>query len=103
MYALVVTGGKQHKVTTGTSLKIESVPGDVGTTIEFDNILMVANGDNINIGTPFVKNAKVIGEIVSHGRHKKINILKFRRRKHHLKRAGHRQNYTQVKITNITE
>jgi large subunit ribosomal protein L21 len=103
MYALIVTGGKQYKLAKGDSLKIESIPGDVGAIVEFDQVLMVANGDNINVGTPFVNGAKVIGEIVSHGRKEKINIIKFRRRKHHLKRMGHRQNYTQIKITNITE
>lgn len=101
MYALVVTGGKQYKVTKGATLKIESLPGDIGSNIEFDKILMIANGDNINIGTPFIKNAKITGEIIAHGKKDKVQIIKFRRRKHHLKHMGHRQNYTQVKITNI--
>lgn len=101
MYALVVTGGKQYKVAKGDTLKIESLPGDVGSIVEFDKVLMVANGDDVNVGAPFVKNVKVTGEIVTHGRKDKIHIIKFRRRKHHLKHAGHRQNYTQVKIINI--
>jgi large subunit ribosomal protein L21 len=102
MYALLVTGGKQYKVAKGDSLKIESLPGEVGAVVEFDQVLMVANGDNINIGTPFIENTKVIGEIVAHGRKEKVNIIKFRRRKHHIKRMGHKQNYTQIKITDIT-
>jgi large subunit ribosomal protein L21 len=101
MYALLVTGGKQYKVAKGDSLKIESLPGEVGAIVEFDKVLMVANGANINIGTPFIENTKVIGEIVAHGRKEKVNIIKFRRRKHHIKRMGHRQNYTQIKITDI--
>jgi large subunit ribosomal protein L21 len=102
MYALVVTGGKQYKVAKGDSLKVESLTGEIGTIVEFDKVLMVANGANINIGAPYIENTKVTGEIVAHGRKEKINIIKFRRRKHHIKRMGHRQNYTQVKITNIT-
>jgi large subunit ribosomal protein L21 len=101
MYAVIATGGKQYKVTEGQVIKFESIEADAGHEIEFDQILMLADGENITVGAPFLKNVKVKGEIIDHGRHDKIHIIKFRRRKHHMKRMGHRQNYTQVKITGI--
>ncbi len=73
-----------------------------GETIEFDEVLLVADGDDVNIGAPFISGAKVSAEIVSHGRGDKVTIIKFRRRKHHMKRQGHRQWFTEVKITGIS-
>ncbi|RDI46951.1 50S ribosomal protein L21 [Aquicella lusitana] len=101
MYAVIFSGGKQYRVQEGDTLKIESLPGDVGGTIDFDKILMVGEGDSIKVGQPYLNGGKVSATIVSHGRHKKIHIIKFRRRKHHEKWQGHRQNYTEVKITEI--
>lgn len=101
MYAVITSGGKQFRVQEGQTLKLEKLTADVGSTIDFNEILMVANGDDIKIGAPFVKGSKVTAEIVSHGRHKKIHIVKFRRRKHHMKQMGHRQHFTEVKITQI--
>lgn len=101
MYAVIANGGKQYKVTQGQVIKLESIDVDAGQEIEFDQILLVADGDKITVGAPFLKGAKVKAEVVDHGRHKKINIIKFRRRKHHMKRMGHRQNFTQVKIIGI--
>lgn len=101
MYAVIATGGKQYKVTEGQVIKFESIETDAGQEVLFDQILLLADGDNITVGAPFLKNVKVKGEVVNHGRHDKIHIIKFRRRKHHMKRMGHRQNYTEVKITGI--
>jgi large subunit ribosomal protein L21 len=102
MYAVVVSGGKQHRVEEGETLKLEKLNAEVGSSIDFDRILLVANGDDVKIGEPVVAGAKVSAEIVSHGRGKKVRIVKFKRRKHHMKQAGHRQWYTEVKITGIS-
>ena len=102
MYAVVVSGGKQHRVEEGETLKLEKLNAEVGSSIDFDRILLVANGDDVKIGEPVVAGAKVSAEVVSHGRGKKVRIVKFKRRKHHLKQAGHRQWYTEVKITGIS-
>lgn len=101
MYAVIKTGGKQYRVKAGDVLKVELLTAEVGETINFTEVLMLADGDNITCGTPLVADAKVNAEVVSHGRHKKVKIIKFRRRKHHMKQMGHRQYYTQIKITNI--
>lgn len=101
MYAVIKTGGKQYRVKEGQVIRVETLPVQVGEKIDFSDILMVANGDDIKIGTPTVEGAKVSGKILEHGRHKKIEIIKFKRRKHHMKRQGHRQNYTAVRIESI--
>ena len=101
MYAVIKSGGKQHRVIEGETLKLEKIEAATGDVIQFDEVLMVAEGDNINIGAPLVEGAAVSAEIVSHGRHEKVRIIKFRRRKHSMKRQGHRQWYTEVKITEI--
>lgn len=103
MYAVIKSGGKQYRVTPGQVLKLETLPGAVGDEIKFADVLMVADGDNVVIGTPKVANATVSASVLSHGRHDKIRIIKFRRRKHHRKQMGHRQNYTEVKITAISQ
>src|SRR3990167_645378 len=102
MYAVIKTGGKQYKVSEGQTLKIESLAIEQGEPVEFDEVLMIVDGDKVKVGTPFVNKAKVTAEVVTHGRGKKIRIIKFRRRKHHMKQMGHRQNYTEVKITGIS-
>ncbi len=101
MYAVIVSGGKQHRVEEGEVLKLEKIEAATGESIEFDQVLMVTNGDDIKIGTPVVEGAKVTAEVVSHGRADKVKIIKFRRRKHSMSRQGHRQWYTEVKITGI--
>ncbi|MFE8072827.1 50S ribosomal protein L21 [Marinobacteraceae bacterium S3BR75-40.1] len=101
MYAVFVSGGKQHRVREGDVLKLEKIETETGGALEFDKVLLVGNGDDIKVGTPVVDGAKVKAEVVSHGRGDKIQIIKFRRRKHHMKRQGHRQWYTEVKITGI--
>lgn len=101
MYAVIANGGKQYKVAEGQIIELEQINKDSGDAIEFDQVLLLADGENITVGAPFVKNALVKAEIVEHGRGKKIHIIKFRRRKHSLKRMGHRQNFTSVKIIGI--
>ncbi|AZZ94373.1 MULTISPECIES: 50S ribosomal protein L21 [unclassified Hahella] len=102
MYAVIVSGGKQHRVKEGERLKLEKIEVETGGVVEFDKVLLVANGDDVKVGAPVVEGAKVTAEVVAHGRHKKVNIIKFRRRKHHMKRMGHRQWFTEVKITGIS-
>lgn len=102
MYAVIVSGGKQHRVTEGETLKLELLDGEPGKNIDFEKVLLVTDGDDIKIGTPYVDSGKVSAEIVAHGRHKKIKIVKFRRRKHSRTQMGHRQWFTEVKITGIS-
>jgi large subunit ribosomal protein L21 len=101
MYAIIQTGGKQYRVTEGQTLKVEKLPADAGKEVKFTEVLMVADGDTRHIGTPLVPHAKVMAEVVIHGRGEKIDIIKLKRRKHHIKHMGHRQNYTEVKISGI--
>lgn len=101
MYAVILSGGKQYRVQEGDTLKLESLPGDVGASINFEKVLLVGEGDAIKTGSPYLKGATVSATVLSHGRHKKIHIVKFRRRKHHEKWMGHRQNYTEVQIKQI--
>jgi len=102
MYAVIQSGGKQHRVSEGQVLKLEKLTSETGAIVDFDKVLMVANGEDISIGKPYVDGAKVSAEVVSHGRAKKIRVIKFKRRKHHMKQMGHRQWYTEVKITGIS-
>jgi large subunit ribosomal protein L21 len=102
MYAVIKSGGKQHRVVEGELLKVELLDVEPGQTITIEDVLMVVNGDDIKIGTPVVAGAKVQAEVVTHGRHDKIRIQKFRRRKHYRKQSGHRQYYTELKITGIS-
>lgn len=101
LYAVIISGGKQHRVVEGETLKLEKLPLEVGSTVEFNEVLMIGNGDDIKIGAPHVSGAKVSASVISQGRHKKIRIVKFRRRKHHQKETGHRQYFTEVKIESI--
>ena len=102
MYAVIATGGKQYRVTEGETLKVEKLAGDEGSEIELDQVLMVADGDNIEVGTPVLAKGKVTATIKAHGRGKKVEIVKFRRRKHHKKSQGHRQSFTEIEITGIS-
>lgn len=101
MYAVIQSGGKQHRVVEGETLKVELLKAETGSTITFDDVLMVVSGDSIQIGAPVVAGAKVTAEVVGHGRHDKIRIIKMRRRKHYRKQQGHRQWFTELKITSI--
>jgi large subunit ribosomal protein L21 len=101
MYAVIKTGGKQYRVKMGDVLKFEQLNAEVGSSVTFDEVLMLIDGEKTTVGTPLVAKATVTAVVMEHGRHKKIKIIKFRRRKHHMKQMGHRQNYTQVKITSV--
>lgn len=101
MYAVIQTGGKQYRLKAGDTVRVETLDAEEGASVEFENILMLADGDNIQIGAPFVDGGKVVAKVKSHGRHKKVEIIKFNRRKHYDKRSGHRQNYTELEITDI--
>ncbi|MGR9051240.1 MAG: 50S ribosomal protein L21 [Gammaproteobacteria bacterium] len=102
MYAVIQTGGKQYRVEEGTTLKIEKLELGEGDNVEFDKVLMVQSGEAVKVGQPFVEGGEVTATVLSQGRHKKIKIIKFRRRKHYMKRMGHRQYYTEVRITGIS-
>lgn len=101
MYAVIKTGGKQYRVSPGDKLKVETIDAEVGASFDFDTVLMISDGDELTVGAPTIASAKVTAEVVAHGRGKKVEIIKFRRRKHHQKRTGHRQNFTQVEIQSI--
>jgi large subunit ribosomal protein L21 len=98
MYAVIKTGGKQYRVTSGETLKIESIPGDIGSAIVLDKVLMLADGEQLKVGKPLLLGATVQATIISNGRGDKIRIFKMRRRKHYQKNQGHRQNYTEIRI-----
>ena len=100
MYAVLVTGGKQYRVMQGETLRVEKLEAEAGSEIKFDNILMLGDSDGIQVGDA-LKGASVTAKVVGHGRADKVRIIKFRRRKHHMKRQGHRQHYTEIEITGI--
>lgn len=101
MYAVIKTGGKQYKVAPGEKLKIETLVADVGSTVSFDQVLMIADGEQHRIGAPVLAGGKVTAEVVRHGRGDKIRIIKHRRRKNYHREMGHRQNFTEVQIKEI--
>lgn len=101
MYAVIKTGGKQYRVEEGDTLRVEKIDTATGESVDFEQVLLVANGDDIKVGQPLLEGAKVTAEVVEQARHKKIKIVKSRRRKHSREQQGHRQWYTAVKITGI--
>jgi len=102
MYAVIKSGGKQHRVEPGEVLRLEKLDASEGETVNFDKVMMIGEGENIQIGTPFVDGGAVTAEVVSHGRGDKVTIIKMRRRKHYRRQAGHRQDFTEVKIKEIS-
>jgi len=101
MYAVIVSGGKQHKVKHGDVVKLEKIEQGIGETVTFEKILMVANGKDVKVGAPYLAKTTVVAEVVEQGRGKKVTILKFRRRKNSMRRQGHRQYFTAVRILEI--
>ncbi len=101
MYAVFQSGGKQHRVSEGQTVRLEKLVISPGETIEFDQVLMIANGEEIKIGFPLIEGGKIKAEVIAHGRGEKIKVVKFRRRKHYRKQQGHRQWFTDVIITGI--
>ena len=101
MYAVFATGGKQYRAVTGERLKIEKLDAEKGATVELDQVLMVGEGADVKVGTPYLEGGKVTATVVEQGRGEKIRIIKFKRRKHHMKKMGHRQDFTRIEITGI--
>lgn len=102
MYAVMITGGKQYRVMQGETLRVEKLEVEAGSNIDFDQILMLGDGEKVTVGTPVVEGAKVSATVKGHGRADKVRIVKFRRRKHFKKQMGHRQHYTEIEITGIS-
>ena len=102
MFAVFQSGGKQHRVAEGDVVKLELLDAEPGQEVVFDKVLMVANGDDVNVGAPYVDGGQVKGEVLRNDRGDKIRILKFKRRKGYLRRKGHRQQFTELKITGIS-
>jgi large subunit ribosomal protein L21 len=100
-YAIIRTGGKQFRVTPGQSIRIPTIPGDAGASVEFNEVLLGNDGSSVKVGVPVLSGASVSGEIVKHGRDDKIVVFKFKRRKNYARKQGHRQGFTEVRIGNI--
>lgn len=103
MYAVIKTGGKQYRVAAGDKLRVETLDVEEGATVNLDQVLMVGEGDNIAVGAPMLAGATVSATVLAHGRGKKIDVIKFRRRKHYRRQMGHRQNFTELEITAINQ
>lgn len=101
MYAIVHTGGKQYKIRQGDVLRVEKIPGEVGSPVSFDRVLMLSDGKNVSIGRPVLDNVAVKGHIVGQGKAKKIIVFKYKKRKRYRRKQGHRQQYTEIKIDHI--
>ena len=101
MYAVIEAGGKQHKVELGQVLEVDLMQEKSGTDYSFENVMLYVDGDEVKIGQPYIENAKVVAEIVDEVKGDKVTILRFRRRKHSMRKIGHRQKYTQIKIKEI--
>ena len=102
MYAVIATGGKQYRVSEGTVVRVEKLDADAGATIEFNQVLLIGEGADESVGAPYVTGARVTATVQAHGKEDKVSIVKFRRRKHYLRQKGHRQPYTEVKVTGIS-
>ncbi len=101
MYAVFKTGGKQYRASTGDVIKVEKIEAEKGATVELDQVLMVGEGEDVKIGTPFLEGGKVTATVIDQGRRDKIKIIKFKRRKNYRRQMGHRQYFTQIEITGI--
>ena len=102
MYAVFKSGGKQYRVSKGEKLKLEKLETDVGKKVVFDQVLSVGEGKDINIGTPYLADAIVEAKVIDEGKDKKIEVVKFKRRKNYKRNFGHRQHYSLIEVTNIT-
>ena len=101
MYAVIATGGKQYRVSKGEVLRVEKLDGEAGDSVKLEQVLMVADGDQLSVGTPLLDKATVTATIRAQGRGDKVEIVKFRRRKHSRRQMGHRQSYTEIEVTDI--
>ena len=102
MYAVIQSGGKQYRVSEGDTVRVEKLGAEEGASVDLDKILMVVDGENVSVGSPYVDGGKVPATVKAHGRAKKVGIVKFKRRKSYLKRQGHRQWFTDLQITAIS-
>ena len=102
MYAVIKTGGKQYRVSAGEKLKIEQLPAEVGSEVVLDQVLLIADGDTVKMGTPLLAGAQIKARVIGHGRGDKVRIFKLNRRKHYRRTMGHRQNYTEIEILGIS-
>ncbi len=102
MYAIFTTGGKQYRVAEGDVIRIEKLDAEEGASVDFDNVLMIGGGDDVQVGAPYIEGGKITALVRAQERAKKVDIIKFRRRKHYQKRTGHRQYVTQVEIKKIS-
>lgn len=103
MYAVIKAGGKQYRVRQGQTLKVEKIAAEPGDSVDFDEVLMIADGDRVSLGAPYVEGGRVKATVEDHGRGNKIEIIKFRRRKNYRRKMGHRQHYTALRITEISQ
>ena len=101
MYAVIATGGKQYRVEKDGTLRVELLAAEPGSTVKFDQVLLIADGSDIKVGAPLLKGSSVSATVERHGQADKVPIVKFRRRKHYLRQGTHRQHYTELKITSI--
>ena len=101
MFAVIKTSGKQYRVSQGDKLRVETLDADEGDAVNLDQVMMVGEGDKVTVGEPLIAGASVSAKVLTHGRGRKVDIVKFRRRKHYRRQAGHRQNYTELEITGI--
>lgn len=101
MYAVIQTGGKQHKVSAGDEVRVEKLPGDVGESVVFDRILLASDGEDVRVGKPYLEEARVVGRIARQDKDRKVVVFKYKRRKGFRKTRGHRQPYTLVRIEDV--
>ena len=101
MYAVIKTGGKQYRIAPGEEIRVEKLPGNVGDTITFEEVLLTSDGDNVKVGKPFLENAKVLARITGHGKGRKVVVFKYKKRKGYRRKRGHRQHYSLVRVENI--
>ena len=101
MYAVIQTGGKQYRVSPGEEVKVEKLPGEVGDPVAFDKVIIVSDGESVQIGKPYVENTSVVGKLTRHGKNRKIIVFKYKRRKGYRRKKGHRQQFSMVKIEDI--
>jgi large subunit ribosomal protein L21 len=102
MYAVIATGGKQYRVTKDATLRVEKLDAEPGATVEFGEVLLMGEGSDVKLGLPLLKGSKVLATVIRHGKGEKVSIVKFRRRKHYLRQKNHRQQFTEVKVTEIS-
>ena len=102
MYAVFRTGGKQYRAAKGDVLRLEKIEADEGATITFDEVLLIGEGADVKVGDPLLSGSSVSGKVLSQGKTKKVNVVKFKRRQNYLRQGSHRQFYTEVEITGIS-